>query len=103
KRPEGVCVFQTNNRFLIGSRRRFLVNEAQKAEIAAGMRETLRRIKPVVFLMMVALPAAIVGLICWFVVTSATLTVIAADSAGKRESLLQAIGRRAATATPADA
>ena len=74
KRTEGGYVFQTNNRFLIGPRRRFLVNEAQKADIAACMRETLRRIKPFVFLMMAALPAAIVGLIYWFVVTSATLT-----------------------------
>ena len=52
KRTEGGYVFQTNNRFLIGPRRRFLVNEAQKADIAACMRETLRRIKPFVFLMM---------------------------------------------------
>ena len=58
KRTEGGYVFQTNKRFLIGSRRRFLVNEAQKADIAACMRETLRRIKPFVFVMMAALPPA---------------------------------------------
>jgi hypothetical protein len=55
KRTEGGYVFQANNRFLIGPRRRFLVNEAQKADIAACMRETLRRIKPFVFVMMAAL------------------------------------------------
>ena len=103
KRTEGGYVFQTNNRFLIGPRRRFLVNEAQKADIAACMRETLRRIKPFVFLMMVALPAAIVGLICWFVVTSATLTVIVVDSGGKTEIHDQAIGRHGATGTLAGA
>ena len=103
KRTEGGYVFQTNNRFLIGSRRRFLVNEAQKADIAACMRETLRRIKPFVFLMMAALPAAIVGLIYWFVVTSATLTVIVVDSGGKTEIHEQAIGRHGATGTLAGA
>jgi hypothetical protein len=97
KRTEGGYVFQANNRFLIGPRRRFLVNEAQKADIAACMRETLRRIKPFVFLMMAALPAAIVGLIYWFVVTSATLTVIVVDSGGKTEIHEQAIGRHGAT------
>jgi hypothetical protein len=103
KRTEGGYVFQTNNRFLIGPRRRFLVNEAQKADIAACMRETLRRIKPFVFLMMAALPAAIVGLIYWFVVTSATLTVIVVDSGGKTEVHEQAIGRHGATGTLAGA
>ena len=103
KRTEGGYVFQTNNRFLIGPRRRFLVNEAQKADIAACMRETLRRIKPFVFLMMAALPAAIVGLIYWFVVTSATLTVIVVDSGGKTEIHEQAIGRHGATGTLAGA
>jgi hypothetical protein len=103
KRTEGGYVFQTNNRFLIGPRRRFLVNDAQKADIAACMRETLRRIKPFVFLMMAALPAAIVGLIYWFVVTSATLTVIVVDSGGKTEVHEQAIGRHGATGTLAGA
>ena len=99
KRTEGGYVFQANNRFLIGPRRRFLVNEAQKADIAACMRETLRRIKPFVFVMMAALPAAIGGLIYWFVVTSATLTVIVVDSGGKTEIHDQAIGRHGATGT----
>src|ERR1700735_1173911 len=92
KRTEGGYVFQANNRFLIGPRRRFLVNEAQKADIAACMRETLRRIKPFVFVMMAALRAAIGGLIYWFVVTSATLTVIVVDSGGKTEIHDQAAG-----------
>jgi hypothetical protein len=103
KRTEGGYVFQANNRFLIGPRRRFLVNEAQKADIAACMRETLRRIKPFVFVMMAALPAAIGGLIYWFVVTSATLTVIVVDSGGKTEIHDQAIGRHGATGTLAGA
>jgi hypothetical protein len=103
KRAEGGYVFQANNRFLIGPRRRFLVNEAQKADIAACMRETLRRIKPFVFVMMAALPAAIGGLIYWFVVTSATLTVIVVDSGGKTEIHDQAIGRHGATGTLAGA
>ena len=98
KRTEGGYVFQANNRFLIGPRRRFLVNEAQKADIAACMRETLRRIKPFVFVMMAALPAAIGGLIYWFVVTSATLTVIVVDSGGRPRSTTKP---SAGTAPPA--
>jgi hypothetical protein len=103
KRTEGGYVFQANNRFLIGPRRRFLVNEAQKADIAACLRETLRRIRPFVFVAMVALPALIVGLIYWFFVTSATLTVIVVDGNGKTEIHDQAIGRRGATGTLAGA
>jgi hypothetical protein len=99
KRTEGGYVFQANNRFLIGPRLRFLVNEAQKAEIAACMRETLKRIKPFVFLMMVALPAAIGGLIYWFVATSATLTVTIVDANGNTEMYDQAIGPHGATGT----
>ena len=53
--------------------------------------------------MMVALPAAIVGLIYWFVVTSATLTVIVVDSGGKTEIHEQAIGRHGVTGTLAGA
>ena len=98
KRTEGGYVFQANNRFLIGPRRRFLVNEAQKADIAACMRETLRRIKPFVFVKMAALPAAIGGLIYWFVVTSATLTVIVVDSGGRPRSTTKP---SAGTAPPA--
>jgi hypothetical protein len=99
KRTEGGYVFQANNRFLIGPSRRFLVNEAQKADIAACMRETLRRIKPFVFISMVALPAAIGGLIYWFIATTATLTVTIADANGKTEIYHQAIGRHGATGT----
>lgn len=99
KRIEGGYVFQTNNRWLFGPRRRFLVNEAQKADIAGCMRETLRRIRPFVFAMMVVLPAAIGGLIYWFITTSATLTVIVADVGGKPEIHDQTIGRHGATGT----
>jgi hypothetical protein len=99
KRIEGGYVFQTNNRWFFGPRRRFLVNEAQKAEIAGCMRETLRRIRPFVFAMMVVLPAAIGGLIYWFITTSATLTVIVADVGGKPEIHNQSIGRHGATGT----
>jgi len=99
KRTEGGYVFQTNNRWLFGPRRRFLVNEAQKAEIAGCMRETFRRVKPFVFAMMVVLPAAIGGLIYWFIATSATLSVIVADVGGKPEIHDQSIGRHGATGT----
>jgi hypothetical protein len=80
-----------------------LVNEAQKAELAACTRETLRRIKPFVFATMIALPAAIGGLIFWFVSSSATLTVIVVDGNGKTEIHDQAIGRHGATGTLAGA
>lgn len=99
KRIEGGYVFQTNNRWFFGPRRRFLVKEAQKAEIAGCMRETLRRIRPFVFAMMVLLPAAIGGLIYWFITTSATLTVIVTDVGGKPEIHDQTIGRHGATGT----
>jgi hypothetical protein len=80
-----------------------LVNEAQKAELAACTRETLRRIKPFVFATMIALPTAIGGLIFWFVTSSATLTVIVVDGNGKTEIHDQAIGRHGATGTLAGA
>jgi hypothetical protein len=99
KRTEGGYVFQANNRFLIGPRRRFLVNEAQKADIAACMRETLKRIKPFVFAMMVVLPAAIGLLIYWFIATSVTLTVTIVDADGKTEMYDQAISQHGATGT----
>jgi hypothetical protein len=103
KRIEGGYVFQTNNRWLFGPRRRFLVNEAQKADTAACMREKLQRIRPFVFAMMVVLPAAIGGLIYWFIATSATLTVIVVETGGKTEIHEQAIGRHGATGTLAGA
>ncbi len=99
KRTEGGYVFQANNRWLIGPRRRFLVNESQKANIAACMRESLRRIRPFVFGMMVVLPAAIAGLIYWFITTSATLTVIVVDVGGKTEIHDQTIGRHGTSGT----
>jgi hypothetical protein len=98
KRTEGGYVFQANNRFLLGPRRRFLVNEAQKTDIASCMRETFRRIRPFVF-GMVVLPAAIGGLIYWFIASSATLTVIVADVGGKPEVHDQTIGRHGASGT----
>jgi hypothetical protein len=103
KRIEGGYVFQVNNRWLIGPRRRFLVTEAQKAELAACTRETLRRLKPFVFVMVFALPAAIAGLIYWFVVSSATLTIIVVDANGKVEAHDQKIGRYGASGTLAAA
>jgi hypothetical protein len=99
KRIEGGYVYQVNNRWLIGPRGRFFVTEAQKADLAACMRETLRRLKPFVLATAIGLPAAITGLIYWFVVSSATLTVIVVDRNGKIESHEQAIGRHGASGT----
>jgi hypothetical protein len=61
----GGYVFQSNNPWLIGPRRRYFVNETQKAEIAACLRETLRRIKPYVFAAAALIPVALVAEGLW--------------------------------------
>jgi hypothetical protein len=61
KRVEGGYVFQARNPWFFGRSRHYLVNEAQKAEIAACLRATLRRLTPWVFVAMVVLPLLIGG------------------------------------------
>jgi hypothetical protein len=92
KRIDGGYVFQSNNPWLIGPRRRYFVNEAQKAEIAACIRETLRRIKPFVFVAMVLIPAILIGTIFWFATRGGTLNVTVVESGGQATTYSQPIG-----------
>jgi hypothetical protein len=67
KRIAGGYVFQSNNPWLIGPRRRYFVNETQKAEIAACIRQTLRRIKPFALVSAVLIPLVLVAGVLWLV------------------------------------
>jgi len=78
----GGYVFQTNHPCLIGPKRRYSVNDAQKAEIAACLRETFRRIKPFVFVMMIVIPLGIFGGTLWLAFHTGTLDVVVTDAAG---------------------
>jgi hypothetical protein len=61
KRIDGGYVFQSRNPWFFGRSRHYLVNEAQKAAIAGCIRETLRKVKPVVIAAMVIMPLLMVG------------------------------------------
>jgi hypothetical protein len=92
KRIASGYVFQTNNPWFIGPKHRYVVNDAQKAEIAACIRETFRRMKPFVFAAMVLIPAILVGSIYWFATRGGTLTVTISNSDGRTTSYSQSIG-----------
>jgi hypothetical protein len=92
KRIAGGYVFQTNNPWFIGPKRRYVVNEAQKADIAACMRETFRRLKPFVFVAMVLIPAVLVGSIFWFATRGGTLVANVSESGGRTTTYSQPIG-----------
>jgi hypothetical protein len=97
----GGYVFQSNNPWLIGPRRRYFVNEVQKAEIAACIRETLRRIKPFAFGAAAVIPLVLAGAIMWFTLSGATLVVTEVDAAGITTIHEQPIGKAGATGTQA--
>jgi hypothetical protein len=99
KRIAGGYVFQTNNPWFIGPKRRYVVNDAQKAEIAACIRETFRRMKPFVFVAMVLIPAILLGSIFWFATRGGTLAVTVSDSGGRNTSYSQSIGPDGASGT----
>lgn len=61
----GGYVFQSRNPWFFGPSHRYRVNEIEKAQIADCIRETLRRIKRFVFIMMVVIPLALVAGIFW--------------------------------------
>jgi hypothetical protein len=62
---DGGYVFQARNPWFFGPSRRYVVDEAQKAEIAGCIRETLRRIRPYVFVAAVGIPAVLAAGIFW--------------------------------------
>jgi hypothetical protein len=75
----GGYVFQTSSPWLIGRQRRYFVNEAQKAEIAACLRQTMRRKTPFVLVMAVLFPLVLAAAAFWLVIgghPTATLTVV---------------------------
>jgi len=79
KQVAGGYVFQSSNPWLIGRQRRYFVNEAQKSEIAACIRQTLRRMTPFVLVMAVLIPLVLVAATFWLVMggrPTATLTVV---------------------------
>ncbi len=92
KRVAGGYLFQANNRYFFGPKQRYLVNETQKAQIAACLRETLRRIKPWVFVAMVLIPAILIGSIFWFATRAGTLNVTIVESDGRTTTYSQPIG-----------
>lgn len=92
KRVAGGYLFQANNRYFFGPKQRYLVNEGQKAEIAACLRETLRRIKPWVFVAMVLIPAILIGSIFWFATRGGALDVTIVESDGRTTTYSQPIG-----------
>jgi hypothetical protein len=103
KRVIGGYVFQVNNPWLVGPRRRFFVDEAKKAELAACIRETLRRIRPFVFAAAILIPIVMIGAIFWFAMSGATLTVSIVEAGGKATSYSQALGSDGVTETLAAA
>jgi len=93
----GGYLFQTSNRWLIGPSRRYVVNEAQKAEIAACIRETFRRIKPFAIAAAVLIPLIIMGALFWFVTRDGTLSVTVTEAGGATQSFSQRIGPEGAS------
>jgi hypothetical protein len=61
----GGYIFQSRNPWFFGPSHRYRVNEIEEAQIADCIRETLRRIKRFVFIMMVVIPLALVAGIFW--------------------------------------
>jgi hypothetical protein len=103
KRIAGGYVFQTNNAWLIGRRRRYFVNEAQKADIAACMRQTLKRLKPFALAAAILIPVVMTGSLFWFATTGATLSVTIIEESGQTTRYDQPIGPHGSTGTLAGA
>jgi hypothetical protein len=102
KPTAGGYVFQANNRWLFGPKQRFLVNEAQKAEIAACIRVTMKRIKPFVFASAVAIPLLLIAGIFAFVFTSGSLAVVEVSATGETASHTQWLHPNGATVVISD-
>jgi hypothetical protein len=83
KKVEGGYVFQTSNPWLIGSRRRYFVDERQKAAIAECIRETLRRIRPFALVAAIVIPAIILGGTLWLTSHDTMLRVTVTSAAGQ--------------------
>ena len=95
----GGFVFQTNNRWFFGPRRRYFVNDAQKSIISACIRETLRRLIPVVIVAAIVFPLVLIGGTFWLAFQGASLRVTVTNAAGDTTSYIQAIDRDGSTVT----
>ncbi|MFI5010789.1 MAG: hypothetical protein ACHQAY_00430 [Hyphomicrobiales bacterium] len=103
KRIADGYLFVSNNPWLIGPRRRYFVNEAQKALIAECIRQTLRRIKPFALASAVLIPLVLVAAVLWLACAGCTLSVTTVDAAGVSTTYTQPIGPTGATGTLAGA
>ncbi len=90
---------KTNNRWLIGPKRRYFVTAAQKVEIAACIRETMRRMKPFIFAVALLMPLIAIGGTFWLAFRGATLDVTTTDAAGHVSTYAQSIDRAGSTGT----
>jgi hypothetical protein len=93
----GGYLFQTSNRWLIGPSRRYVVDEAQKADIAACIRDTFRRIKPFAIAAAFVIPLMMLGAIFWFVTRGGTLDVSVTEASGATQNFSQMIGPEGAS------
>ena len=103
KRISGGYLFVLNNPWLIGPRRRYFVNEAQKAQIAECLRQTLRRIKPFALVCAVLIPLVLVAAVLWLAFSGCTLSVTTVGATGESSTYTQPIGPTGATGTLAGA
>jgi hypothetical protein len=90
-RVAGGYVFQSSNPWFFGPRRRYFVNEAQKSAIAACIRQTLRRIMPLVLVAAIIIPLVLIGGTLWLAFQGATLSVTVTNATGDTTSYSQPI------------
>ena len=101
KPTAGGYVFQANASWWLGRRRSYFVTEAQKADIAACTRETLRRIKPFALIAAVVIPILLIGGALWlaFHTGGGALTVTITSASGQTTSFVQPIDADGSTVT----
>ncbi len=68
KRVAGGYVFQTYNPWVVGPKRRYFVNEAQKGRIAECMRQIMGELKPFIIVSAVVLPLLTLAATFWFII-----------------------------------
>ena len=101
KQVGGGYVFQANASWWLGPRRSYLVTEAQKAEIAACTRETLRRIKPFALIAALVIPILLIGGTFWLALHTGggALTATITRASGETTSFVQPIDAGGSTVT----
>jgi hypothetical protein len=81
KRIAGGYVSESRNPWLFGPSHRHLVDEAQKAEIAGCIRDTLKRIKPYAFVAAGVIPVVLGACIFWLVMLLISTAMCAVSGA----------------------